>query len=499
MVSYLLYTLLFLNIIASSVFLLSKGLLAWAKDFVDERFRYIGCIAIMLLFLIPFYQVLPISAAQKDMVWLSDEPSIESASAAIPEDDFPQKDISAEKNNVLGISRFHLDIRVQKKILVAWSVGASILALWYLFALLQFRLGLFKKNSKPIPDEVQQIANYCAREFGIRQMPILKVSSAVQSPMLIGFFKPIIAMPVTSLSTLDAELVLKHELVHFKRRDLWWKLLGVLLQIIHWFNPIAWLLCKEFEFCAETSCDAEVVKNLDYDERKHYGYLLISYVQPHHNLKSVSGISFISTHSKLKERISIMLCKKKTHKMIASAIVCVLTMSGFALSAFAAENSTPEDIFLAPNETIFSQAATNVDGESLDLVEPFALTNGTTGPIEDSVPLSNDVFERGLLNWNDIKINYNTRKNLIRKSSDPNFIIRKGVTATLNVSIKDGSSENIQIEWYDSKNGKRTTLFNGSTASTSVSYTPKWEDAQGYFCVWNKSIDAITINASLSY
>ena len=67
MVTYLLSTLFFLNLIASSVYLLFKTLLVWAKNGVNERFHYIGCIAVMVLFLIPFYQVLPISSATKDI------------------------------------------------------------------------------------------------------------------------------------------------------------------------------------------------------------------------------------------------------------------------------------------------------------------------------------------------------------------------------------------------------------------------------------------------
>lgn len=164
--------------------------------------------------------------------------------------------------------------------------------------------------------------------------------------MLIGFLKPIIVMPAEEVASEDALMILKHELVHFKRHDLWWKLLGTVLQTVYWFNPIVWLLCKDFAFYVETSCDAEVVKNLDHDERKHYGYLLISYVQTHRNFKPVSGISFTPAHEKMKRRISVMLKESKSRKAIAAAIVCVLTVSSFALSAFAAGNQkeTPRTI-----------------------------------------------------------------------------------------------------------------------------------------------------------
>ena len=345
MVSYLLSTLFFLNLIASSVYLVFKALLVWAKNGVNERFRYIGCIAVMVLFLIPFYQALLISSATKDM------PSqtsgyLEGVSSVIPKDEVVQKNTSVTESNSMRTIGFGLDVQTQEKILVVWSVGVSALALWYIAVLLKFRRKLSQKQTQPVYGELQRIANHCASEYGIRQTPILRASPHVQSPVLIGFFKPIIAVPADGLPPADVQMILKHELVHFKRRDLWWKLLGVVIQTIHWVNPIVWLLCNDFEFYAETSCDAQVVQNLDHDGRKSYGYLLISYSQFQHKLNSTPGISFISSREKLKRRICIMLNGNKSKKLIVAALVCVLGASSLALSAFAAEahSDTPQTI-----------------------------------------------------------------------------------------------------------------------------------------------------------
>ena len=345
MVTYLLSTLFFLNLIASSVYLLFKTLLVWAKNGVNERFRYIGCIAVMVLFLIPFYQVLPISSATKDIPFQTGE-YLEGISSVIPKDEVVQQNTSINESNSMRTSGFRLDVQTQEKILVVWSVGMSALALWYIAVLLRFRMRLSKKQTQPVCGELQRIANHCASEYGIRQIPILRVSPYVQSPVMIGFFKPIIAVPADGLPPADIQMILKHELVHFKRRDLWWKLLGVVIQTIHWVNPIVWLLCKDFEFYAETSCDAQVVQNLDHEERKHYGYLLISYTKLQHKMNSTPGIAFTSSREKLKRRICIMLNGNKSKKLIATALVCVLGASSFALSAFAAEaqSNTPQTI-----------------------------------------------------------------------------------------------------------------------------------------------------------
>ncbi len=340
MVAYLLNTLLFLNLIASSAYLLLKGLLAWAKGRVDERFRYIGCIAVMLLFLIPFYQVLPGRSAQKDTVLPAGE------SIAVPRDDHAQRGLLPDDDGTFQTSGFRLEPKTQDRIFAVWCMGTALLLVWYLFTLLRFRRKLSLKHTAPVSRELQQTADRCADAYGIRQTPILRTLPDVQGPMLIGFFRPIIAVPADGLPAEDAGMILTHELVHFKRRDLWWKLLCVLLQSVHWFNPIVWMLCRELEFYAETSCDAEVVKSFTHDERRHYGHLLISYVQPQHDLKPAPGISFTSPREKLKRRISIMLNANKSRKVIAAAIVCVLAASCLAVSAFAAEHheETPRTI-----------------------------------------------------------------------------------------------------------------------------------------------------------
>lgn len=445
MVSYLLSTLFFLNLIASSVYLLFRALLVWAKNGVNERFHYIGCIAVMVLFLIPFYQALPISSAPEDMSFQTSG-YLEGVSSVIPKDEVVQKNTSITESNSMRASGFRLDVRAQEKIFVVWSVGVSALALWYIAVLLRFRRKLSKKQTQPVCGELQRIANHCASEYGIRQIPILRVSPYVQSPVLIGFFKPIIAVPADRLPPADIQMILKHELVHFKRRDLWWKILGVVVQTIHWVNPIVWLLCKDFEFCAETSCDAQVVQNLDHEERKHYGYLLISYSQFQHKLNSTPGISFTSSREKLKRRICIMLNGNKSKKLIAVALVCVLGAGSFALSAFAAEahSDTPQtidgivagkdapttssdELFTGETETdipfaqsinpndgfdlkakekvSFSDMLTSVSKVPLEIPDEFrqAVANGEVTPLQPEDGVEVEIFDA-----NGVKISINT-------------------------------------------------------------------------------------------
>lgn len=225
---------------------------------------------------------------------------------------------------------------------------------------------------------LKQLAEQIAREQGIRHLPVIKVLPDIQGPMMVGFFRPLIVLPSDRLSLPDAALILKHELVHFKRRDLWWKLLAVVLQCIHWFNPLVWMLCRDFNFFAETSCDEQVVKNLEHDHRKRYGMLLISYVQLHPNFKSAAGIYFSSANKKMKVRISVMLNGSKSKKLVTTAVVCVFAASCFTLSAFAAQTQ--------------KNVPSPVDGMVTDKNDPsFDFPQMLTGEMKKEIPFAEKI------------------------------------------------------------------------------------------------------------
>lgn len=53
--------------------------------------------------------------------------------------------------------------------------------------------------------------------------------------------------------------ILKHELIHYKQKDLWYKLLLLMAQVIHWFNPLVYIMVEQAEQDLEARCDLKVV------------------------------------------------------------------------------------------------------------------------------------------------------------------------------------------------------------------------------------------------
>ena len=140
----------------------------------------------------------------------------------------------------------------------------------------------------------------------------------VVSPFILGIFRPRIYMP----SGLDMEhrsSVLAHEKAHLRRKDHWWKPMGFVLLVIHWFNPVMWiayvLLCRDIE----AACDERVVKGMEPGERKRYSEALLSCAAPR---RSIAACPLAFGEQGIKGRIkSVLNYKKPTVWIILASVV----------------------------------------------------------------------------------------------------------------------------------------------------------------------------------
>ena len=50
--------------------------------------------------------------------------------------------------------------------------------------------------------------------------------------------------------------ILRHELAHLRNHDLWWAAVSRIFGVIHWFNPVTWLVLRKIDEAAERLADA---------------------------------------------------------------------------------------------------------------------------------------------------------------------------------------------------------------------------------------------------
>ena len=147
-------------------------------------------------------------------------------------------------------------------------------------------------------------------------------SENVSSPFVLGLIKPRIYLPF-KLDGQNLEHVLAHEKAHIHRKDHWWKPLGFLLLIIHWFNSLMWLayvlLCRDIEL----ACDEKVIKELGNEQRADYTQALVACSV---NRRMIAACPLAFGEVGVKERVkSVMNYKKPAFWVIILAVIaCVI-------------------------------------------------------------------------------------------------------------------------------------------------------------------------------
>jgi beta-lactamase regulating signal transducer with metallopeptidase domain len=145
-------------------------------------------------------------------------------------------------------------------ILTAWAVGFTFFGLKFFGGLWYIR----KLRHSAIPLHLQWISYIENLRSTLRISRTVKLAESpyINTPMVIGYLKPIILIPVgmiSGLSTEQVETIFIHELAHIKRHDYLVNLFQSFMEMVFFFNPFIWtlsnLLRKEREYC----CDDVVV------------------------------------------------------------------------------------------------------------------------------------------------------------------------------------------------------------------------------------------------
>lgn len=145
-----------------------------------------------------------------------------------------------------------------------WAAGAVVFLAWHLLAAFFFRRKAVRWST-----------------MFQNGRPDVLMCKCAPSPMLIGLLHPVILLPDGAYSQEDLDMILAHETVHYRRGDLWAKLLLLLCVSVHWFNPLVHLMARAADRDLELSCDERVVRGRDGAFRKTYLTSILHTVSAH--------------------------------------------------------------------------------------------------------------------------------------------------------------------------------------------------------------------------
>lgn len=149
-------------------------------------------------------------------------------------------------------------------------------------------------------------------------------TSRISTPLLVGFIHPRIYLPVRQFSTSELCHVISHELCHYRRKDLWFKLALLLSNAIHWFNPVVFLMLRQAELDIEKACDSDVLRGASNFARKQYGLTILSFIENVQPLPTSLTTYFYGGKKQMKSRFSEIISQNKKKSGIAFLTVFLL-------------------------------------------------------------------------------------------------------------------------------------------------------------------------------
>ncbi|MDN3581066.1 M56 family metallopeptidase [Mucilaginibacter flavus] len=124
------------------------------------------------------------------------------------------------------------------------------------------KLSQIKRSMIPA-DRLQDYVDELCNQLQISRYVSVNISRFVDVPCMIGFFSPIILLPITLSTQLSAEevkAILLHELSHIKRNDYLLNLVQQFISMLLFFNPFAQLINRIINQERENRCDDLVVQ-----------------------------------------------------------------------------------------------------------------------------------------------------------------------------------------------------------------------------------------------
>lgn len=349
------------------------------------------------------------------------------------------------KNNNISIKNLILNIIIPS----IWILGITLNLIFLILGNIKINKNLKGKlyNDKTL----NNLINECKNIIGVKKKINIIVQNFKRTPSIIGIFNPKILVTNEFLLQNDTtkKYIIMHELSHYKRKDLIFNYVILLITIIHWFNPLIWLFFKKIRQDIELATDEMVLNKLKKDEKKEYGRTLINSLEIFQEEKYTAKILCVTDDSKNMERRIKMVKlseKFKKNKILISIISIIIILIGILL--FFTQNTNYK--FETEKTSMFQSAEeTSTKYEYKAFKPSFKKTSEST---YDDYDFTQDMIYKDKIyykkinsydEYSEIKARWNNIIDMNEEDFENNFMI---ITAIENTSMEGLTLDKIDTD-----------------------------------------------------
>lgn len=245
--------------------------------------------------------------------------------------------------------------------LLLWLAGSATLSVVILRR--QRRVQRLLRIASPATPELESLLAQASAEAGLSCLPRLVLTPENHSPAVCGLLRPTLLLPRSLAEAMRPEPlrdVLLHELFHVRRRDLWVNVLQVAVQVLWWWNPIAWIANARVRALRELAVDEQVQHLRAPLDPTAYPAALLE-VARHCSAQPMLALSFVGileSSRSLKQRVERLLTHPTPTRpqlggsgwITILALALLVVPMGFSRRVLlvAANNPAPADALAAP-------------------------------------------------------------------------------------------------------------------------------------------------------
>jgi beta-lactamase regulating signal transducer with metallopeptidase domain len=206
-----------------------------------------------------------------------------------------------------------------------WIIGTAGILIYHIARYRRFITTVWRWSEEVQDAALLNAYRQVVGELNVKaRVPALRSCRLITTPLLTGFTKPAILLPESDTADDELTFILKHELTHYVRKDLWVRVLILISNAIHWFNPLVHICSRETYSACEDSCDEAIIGVSDFESRKSYGEVIIGIIGKKNRMTSVFSTYFSGGKRNMKRRLFLIMDSK--HKSRRIAVLCMTTV-----------------------------------------------------------------------------------------------------------------------------------------------------------------------------
>lgn len=212
------------------------------------------------------------------------------------------------------------EILVSDLLLWLWIGVAVILLIRYFYKRVKVRRILEQYVIKDT--DTKEYYESFLNDTKIRSIKIAVIPGEEQAAIF-GVIRPIMILPDAVLEEKTVVHMIRHEMKHYANYDLWLKFFVDLLVVIHWWNPIVYMMRKELSLAFELSNDYMVTKDMSELGKIEYAETL---VQAAKLMSNQQAYDLNLTGGECMETRIKMLLKEKTTEGMRSRLLAATNL-----------------------------------------------------------------------------------------------------------------------------------------------------------------------------